>query len=628
MKKRISSVLLGVFVAAVSLFSGCEKTPPETPKTLEVSDTEQFADDVSYLGLTTTFTITSNTDWEITGIPSWVEIDEAQQSGNGNLEIDINITANDGEERSQELTITAVGVEEPFKFTISQEAMPEVVVPTLSVNINEFRGIRQAGETISVNITSNIDWAISDLPSWISIEGGVATGTGNATAKFIVDEYPDSDAPRDATFKISGDDVETCEIFVSQLSSKMFMPDYYLRSNEEYSGRIVVVDATTGEFTLTDKGRSETRVSSYVKTTLAGLEHYPNLRMVSITGKPNEKMIEVVDVRDIRRLEVLTLMSCYDVTTVLASNMPSLLYVDITNAVGKTVLETLDLAGSVKIDSIACSGSKVKTIDVTGLSRLNAIYMPNGELTEIKGLADCVNLTDVRVYNNKLKSLDVSKSTKISILQCAQNEISELNVSDLTRMTYLSCSMNDITRLDISNMRDLEILLCEGLPITELDFSESYKLKQLYCAGSLIENLDLSGLTSLNHLDCYFMPNLDTLNLSGCNSLTLLGATHPATAATVTHNSFNTGTNTIDLSPYASVTPSFKTFIFDGWSRLVNVRSVGNTRLENISLKDCSRLKNITLTDNVNLKTLDVTGSNNVILDNINGNHPSFEVIQ
>ena len=53
--------------------------------------------------------------------------------------------------------------------------------------------------------------------------------------------------------------------------------------------------------------------------------------------------------------------------------------------------------------------------------------------------------------SNQLASLDVSKNTLLTKLDCSHNQLSSLNVSKNTSLTELNCDNNQMNILNISN---------------------------------------------------------------------------------------------------------------------------------------------------------------------------------
>ncbi len=108
------------------------------------------------------------------------------------------------------------------------------------------------------------------------------------------------------------------------------------------------------------------------------------------------------------------------------------------------------------------------------------------------------NITELNIsYKNIKGSLDLSKFTKLSKLNCNNNHITSLyNLP--SSLTILYCGSNKITSLD-NLPSTLTELNCYGNQIKSLD-NLPLTLTELYCDYNLIESLDYlpSSLKILN----------------------------------------------------------------------------------------------------------------------------------
>ena len=125
-----------------------------------------------------------------------------------------------------------------------------------------------------------------------------------------------------------------------------------------------------------------------------------------------------------------------------------------------------------------------------------------------------------------LKSLDVSKNTALTYLDCGGcTSLTSLDLSKNTALTKLNCgSCTGLTSLDLSENTVLTYLVCDGLTgLTSLDLSENTVLIELYCNGCTgLTSLDLSENIALTKLNCNGCTGLTSLDLSENTALTYL----------------------------------------------------------------------------------------------------------
>ena len=103
----------------------------------------------------------------------------------------------------------------------------------------------------------------------------------------------------------------------------------------------------------------------------------------------------------------------------------------------------------------------------------------------------------------EITSLDVSKCTGLTYLNCDCNLLTSLDISKNTALIDLSCHGNDLTSLDISKCLVLNNLICYENDLTSLDASKCIALTELDCKGNRLTSLNVSGCTALTYLSCY-----------------------------------------------------------------------------------------------------------------------------
>ena len=211
---------------------------------------------------------------------------------------------------------------------------------------------------------------------------------------------------------------------------------------------------------------------------------------------------------------------------------------------GVNQLNALDLSKSSELTELSCSSNKLTSLDLSANKKLQKIIAQTNALTTL----DTRNLPELTYLNlwgnHDLKSIDVSKNTKLEILSASHGKLTSLNVSNnrmlvelyvydnqLTaldvRSNYLlknlSCYENQITALDVSNnvaleslgvndnpitelnlhpLSNLQVLSCNEMKLTKLDVSRCTELLKLYCNDNQIETLDLRSNKKLRVLQC------------------------------------------------------------------------------------------------------------------------------
>lgn len=116
----------------------------------------------------------------------------------------------------------------------------------------------------------------------------------------------------------------------------------------------------------------------------------------------------------------------------------------------------------------------------------------------------CPELVRLTADVTPITSIDVSKNTKLRILNVADTRITSLDVSKNTALQQLFCNHDSylyqgykLKELDVTNNPDLIYLFCAGNDITQLDLSKNTKLVEISLARNRLTSIDLTNCISL-----------------------------------------------------------------------------------------------------------------------------------
>ena len=202
----------------------------------------------------------------------------------------------------------------------------------------------------------------------------------------------------------------------------------------------------------------------------------------------------------------------------------------------------LNLSKNPELTELYCSGNKLTALDLSANKKLQKINAQANALTTL----DARHLPELTYLNLQanfdLKSIDVSKSTKLEFLNVAQGKLTSLNVSNnrmlvelyvfLNQLTALdvrsnyllkklNCYENQLTALDLSYNGALESLSVNDNPITELNLHPLSNLQKLSCNGMKLKKLDVDRCPGLRELYCYDN-QIETLDLRSNKKLEAL----------------------------------------------------------------------------------------------------------
>ena len=228
-------------------------------------------------------------------------------------------------------------------------------------------------------------------------------------------------------------------------------------------------------------------------------------------------------------------------------------------------LTSLDLSHSPKLTGIHVNGNNLRELDLCGLAALNTL--------------DC--------SANKLNTLDVSESAELNSLICSNNNLGTLNLKNNKALTDLQCSSTNLTALDLRNNTALEVLYCRKNSLISLNVTGLPALKELDCSNTGITALNLYKNTLLENLYCS-SNNLTSLGLTANTALLKLDCSK--NALTSLDLSKNTLLETVDCS-----SNKLASLDVSGNSALVSVTCDGNTDMAKLWVKDAAQETALTI---------------------------------
>ncbi|SVA63035.1 uncharacterized protein METZ01_LOCUS115889 [marine metagenome] len=136
----------------------------------------------------------------------------------------------------------------------------------------------------------------------------------------------------------------------------------------------------------------------------------------------------------------------------------------------------------------------VLTANISGVTTLD---VGDKSISDLTGIEAFVALEDLRLWDNSLTSLDVTKNTALKSLSLGRNSLTSLDVTKNTALKSLSVTSNRLTSLDVSKNTTLKELWCDFNSLTSLDVSNNTALEWLYCPSNSLTSLIMrNGATS------------------------------------------------------------------------------------------------------------------------------------
>lgn len=171
------------------------------------------------------------------------------------------------------------------------------------------------------------------------------------------------------------------------------------------------------------------------------------------------------------------------------------------------LVTTANINGVITLDV-----SNLNISDLTGIEDFSNLTNLHCEQNELENLNISANtgLTTLYCYANNLSAIDVSNNVALKFFYCNSNNIGSLDLSTNTALLTLECSFNNLISLDLSTNVSIDYLDCGANDITSLDLTNNYYLTHMYCYNNLLTTIDLRNFNNqyLTYFSSQSNPNL------------------------------------------------------------------------------------------------------------------------
>ena len=164
---------------------------------------------------------------------------------------------------------------------------------------------------------------------------------------------------------------------------------------------------------------------------------------------------------------------------------------------GNHDLKSIDVSKNTKLEFLSASHCKLTSLDVSNNRKLVKLYVDDNQLTALDVRSNYM-LKKLGCYENQITALDLSSNVALEYLGVNDNPITELNLHPLSNLQELSCYKMKLTKLDVSRCTELRRLYCNDNQIETLDLRSNKKLETLYCQNNRLSWLNLSSNTALD----------------------------------------------------------------------------------------------------------------------------------
>lgn len=195
---------------------------------------------------------------------------------------------------------------------------------------------------------------------------------------------------------------------------------------------------------------------------------------------------------------------------------------------GYNQLTTLDVTGMPNLKNLFLNTNKFASLNLANNINLEALYADNNDLTGLN-VSDLVNLSFLKCETNKITGLNLSNNPKLATLQASDNLLTSLvfnankmslryldygnnplpnfDITGYTELTRLDVDNTGRNSLDVSKLTKLFVLNCNDNPIPVIDVTNNYKLENFGCGSTALTSLFMKN-GSHEIFDIFPSPNL------------------------------------------------------------------------------------------------------------------------
>ncbi len=221
-----------------------------------------------------------------------------------------------------------------------------------------------------------------------------------------------------------------------------------------------------------------------------------------------DDMVETVHIENIRELHVDSL-GIYELTGIKDFKSLEILYCDWNE------LTKLDLSNNQALVKLDCQRNMIRSLNVKNSPMLTYLMCQLNDLTGID-LSNNSNLDELYCNNNRISSLNVTQNEMLRILYCSGNQILRLSLNN-PKLKYLACFENKLQTLDLTKCTSLSRVDCFLNQLNTIQFGENNNIGFLSAGENNFESIDLSSCSRIYWVDLK-INKLKSINIRNGNN--------------------------------------------------------------------------------------------------------------
>ena len=163
------------------------------------------------------------------------------------------------------------------------------------------------------------------------------------------------------------------------------------------------------------------------------------------------------------------------------------------------LLKSLDISKNTKLVHLSCTDNQLSSLDVTKNIALDYICCDRNNIESID-ISKNSMLTRFSATNNRLTDIDISKNQKLIDFNVSRNQLKTIDVSNNILLGSLECENNQLTSIDVSNNTLLGQLHLRSNKLSTIDVRENTELTILNCIDNNLSSVDVTKNSKLTSL--------------------------------------------------------------------------------------------------------------------------------
>lgn len=185
--------------------------------------------------------------------------------------------------------------------------------------------------------------------------------------------------------------------------------------------------------------------------------------------------------------------------------------------------KSLDVSMLTNLQVLSLNCSEIESLELGNPTKLQSLNIGGSKLTgfDLSCLPDCLAILNVDKLD--YESLDLSRLTNLSELNCSQNGLTNLNVAGLSHLKKIIFTTNNLKELSLAGCSELEFVAGSyNLELTEIDMTGCNSIKNFMFMYTAIESFDAASFASTIEEINLGWTKVKSINLANCSNLTYL----------------------------------------------------------------------------------------------------------